>query len=354
MAWSQMQALTFFGAVVLAPWQNGLMTIYFSGSHEHNCWGTTSVGMYGGRRYRQVEGIGRVGVDYGTGGRTFQMDPQRSSMKIAVPPSPTLQMFPPVQSMITLLPMRTPTSTKSHRFSVSDGNPPSPSPSGKKSHTWVFAGTCARAGSISSKRRDSSIWQRSRTGKRCARTTSWTPSEYMESFFTPRWSCLQGELTSQTWRPYWPSSVMVLSYHTPLHGILQAIYSGGDGSYPAATSQGPSKSPPHPLTIRRIQTPARGSELPLQLVPDGVRGNLSQGGSPKGGTSNGRKLSDSSSSSEHYAKFRAEASRSQFMGTTVGSSRDGGNAPAPTNQQTASSVAFLSLSKKESQPIVIL
>ena len=259
-AWLQMLVQIYFGAAALALWPNGLMTTSFSGSPGCSCQGTTLVERVGSMTYRCMEGAGRMGASCGMEGKTCATDPWRSLTRTAAQSSLIWLMPPPIQQRTTDSPTQMLTLTSSPRTLESDGNPPSLSPSGQRSRTLASAGTYVHAWSTFSRRRESSTWRQSWNGRRSACTTSWTPNGCMESCSMPRWSYLQGEPTSPTWRPCWPSSIIVHSYHTPLHATLQLIYSGGDSSSPALTYQGPSTNPIPPPTT--VPTPMPALVLP--------------------------------------------------------------------------------------------
>ena len=127
--------------------------------------------------------------------------------------------------------------------------------------------------------------------------TSSTPSVYTENYFTQLGFSLQGEPTSPTWRPCSPSSIMVLSYHTPLHGIMQSIYGGGRANSLTPTYPDPSENPAAPPNTMPTLMPAQDSGSQSRSGADGARGVSLPDGGPRAGTYNGRRPSASSSSS---------------------------------------------------------
>jgi hypothetical protein len=331
-AWLPTRVQTYSRAAALAHWRSGLTTTYSSGSHVRPYRSTMRSVMFRITKYTLTAG-------YGMEEKTYPMVLRRSSTKIAAQPSKTRRVPPPTLqrnvSSLTLMP----TSTTSPCASESTGNPQNQSRSALRFLTSAFAETCAHAQSTCLKRRRSSTWQPSWSGRASARTTSSRPRSYTGCFFTPRWSSLQGELTSPAWRPCWPLSATIFSYRTPHPGTLQAIFNGGSSSSAIPRSQDPSQSPGSPPTTKPTPTPVLDLEWQSQSAPSGGRGGSPQDGNPKEGTSSGPRPLVSSYLSLVYAHCRARASTSQYMGTTETSSRDGRKDPATTSLPTASSAA---------------
>jgi hypothetical protein len=300
---------------------------------------------FGNKIYKHVGGADRAEADYGTGEGTSQMAPLKSSMRTAVQCSEIWQKRPPEPLRTSTSPMPTPTSTKSQHASEYGGNPRNLSPSGLRSHTLASAGIYVHARSTSWTRRGPNTWLPLRNGRRSAHTTSWTPRGCMESYSTPRWSYLQGELTSPAWRPCLPHSIMVLSFHTHPHGTPHSTSNGGNSSSAIQASQGLSCSPAAQLTTGHSRMPALGSELQSRLALGGVRGGWPLDGSLRGETSNGPKQSVSNYLSSAYARHHMRESTSWSTGITMASSRDGGKDAAPINPPTVYSDASSSYRK---------
>jgi hypothetical protein len=194
-------------------------------------------------------------------------------------------------------------------------------------------------------RKGRNTWRPSWNGKKCACTTSLTPSGCMESYCMLRWSFQQGEPTSPTWRPCWPLSITVLSFCTPLHETPHLTSSGGDYSSTAQPFQGPSQSRASRSTTVPTPMLAQESELQSRSALGGARGGSPQDGNPRVETSNEKKLLALNYLSLAYACSHSKESMSSYMGTTAGLSKAGGKGRVPTDPPTMSSIASSSLRK---------
>jgi hypothetical protein len=105
MEWLWTLAQTYFEAVALALWPNGLTITSFSGSHRCLCQSTMHDERSGTMTYRYMEGTGKMEVGYGTEGETCQMDLQKSLMRTVAHSLLTWLMPLPVLQKTTSLPM---------------------------------------------------------------------------------------------------------------------------------------------------------------------------------------------------------------------------------------------------------
>ena len=281
-----------------------------------------------------MEGKGRVVAGSGTEERTCPTRPRRSLTRTAVCYLGIWPALGPDPWKTRILPIPTRTSTKSLHAWGYDGSHPNQSPLGLRYHTLASGGIFIHERFTSWMRREQSTWWPLRNGRRSACTISSTHRGCTESYCTPHWSSLQGELTSPTWRPCLPLSTTVLSFLTPLHGTPLSTSGGGSNSSAAQPFQGPSQNPATQLTSMHIPTPAQGLVLQSLSAPNGAHGASPQDGSPKAGTSNERKPSASSYLSSAYARLQWTESTYSSMGTTGVSSKAGGNHPVPTSPPT--------------------
>jgi hypothetical protein len=326
----------------LAPCRSGSTTIYFSGCPGCTCQPTMQSGQSGVGKSHHSEVVGERVVASGMGGRACQMEHRRSSMRSAACRSLTWQPPPCVQQVIKSLPMRMQTLTSYQLTLGSGGKPLSLSHLEKKFHTWASAGTCVHVWCTCWGRRRSGTWRLLRCGKENIRTTFSKHRSCTANSSTPRWSSLQDELTSQTWRPCSPPSTTIFSALTPLPTAPLMTSPGGRASLAGRTFQGPSQPPTTSQTAGHTRTPALALVWQSQLARSGARGGWQQGRSPREGTSSGLRPSVLNFSPSIYARFQARENTSQCMGTTGESSRDGGRAAVPISQPTSFSATFSS------------
>ena len=205
-----------------------------------------------------------------------------------------------------------------------DGKRPKPYPLGRKFHTWASSGISSHAPSDYWRTKGPSTWQPLQNGRANEPTICSKHSSYMGSFIMPPRSSSPATLTSPAWKPCWPPAIVVLSYHAPHPGTLQAIWNGGGSGLANQTAPPQSWNPNPSLTSKPSQTPALESASPSQWAGAGVHGNYPPVGTLRAKTSSGLRLSASNFSPSSYSQSQREKITLRFMGTTEGSSRVGG------------------------------
>ena len=325
------QGQIFSGHGGWARLQSGLMTTSSFESPIVTYPVTTRSTVNGTARSWRVGVTGRRVEGYGSGAKVSPVGRQRSSTRTVAKSFVTSCKSPHDPPAIRNSPTQMQTSMSYWHASESGGKPPSRYHSEWRCPTWVSTGTCAPNWCIFQTRRKPSTWQPSQTGRASERTTSWKRSSSTASLYTQLWSSQPDVCTSQTWRPCWPPSITVLSFHTPLPKIPLTIWPGGGANSGAQTSSSPSQGPiPSPNT-EHTQTPVLASAWLSQWVSDGECGSWRPGGDPRGETFSGPKPLALSSSPSVYTLCQAKVTTSSCAGTIEESSKASGKGAAPTS-----------------------
>ena len=144
----------------------------------------------------------------------------------------------------------------------------------------------------------------------------------------------QDEHISPSWRPCWGLLPQVLSCHITPHKTHQTTSNGG------STFSATQKSLRASLVCALLQTEAH-TQMPVQaLVSESLLkgdGALFMDGKPKGKTSDGQKQWASNFLHAILSQSASLGNTSEYLGTTMGSLKDGGKDKVVARKQTSSS-----------------
>ena len=197
------------------PFQSGSMTTYSFASHTLTLPHTTPNASHGTMQLKTTEDKSTKVAACGTEEMSCQMGDQRSLTRTC--PSPYVIYHLPLHALLTMrfLLMLMQISIAYPMSSEFLGNTPRRCLSATSSHIWASFGTFQRARLKSPWRRNASIVQRLKNGRRSHGTLWQKYRSSTASYFTPPWWSQLDERISPIWKPCSPSSITVLSCHTP-------------------------------------------------------------------------------------------------------------------------------------------